>query len=168
MSKKVNVETGEVKVGVRTWRNPREGKALENSNMIIQHRDFAYDPETKGLKIIDTDLEDREAYIQSFADDCGVYNVLKKYSKTGDVSLLNVKEGFYADLSELPVDNLDPAAAQKAAAQALAGLNDKLGSNLTADQIQNMSVEELNAIITQAVQAAAAKVSTADDKKEGE
>lgn len=164
-----NKETGEVIV-IHTWRNPQPivGRDYGVSHSIIQHHDFAYDPEIRGLKIIETEKEDRDAYIQSFADDCGVYNVLKKYSKTGDAALLNAKQGFYGDVSELPVDNLDPEAAKKAAAQALSGLNQSLGTELTAEQLSSMSADELNALIANAVQAAAAKAGEANKEGEGE
>lgn len=167
MSKVHNSETGEILV-IHTWRNPKPIKGLDCSSKhsIIQHKDFAYDSEKRGLKIVDAEKEDRDAFIQSFASECGIYNVLKKYSKTGDVSLLSQKQGFYGDISELPVDDLDPEAAKKAAAQALSGLNQSLGTQLSAEQLSSMSAEELNALIANAVQAAAAKSNEA--KKEGE
>lgn len=162
---KVNVETGEV-VKVHTWRDVPEVKALDcgKDKSFIQHQDFAYDDETRGLKIVDTEVEDRDAYIQSFAEEAGVYNILKKYSRTGDASLLNVKQGFYGDVASLPSDNLDPEAAKVAAAKALGGLNKSLGTDLSAEELAKLSSEELDALIQKAVQAAASK---AVEKKEG-
>ena len=165
MPKTVDKNTGEILPVIRTWRNPPKVKAVDFSDSIIQHHDFIYDSDTRGLKIVETEKEDRDAYIQSFAKETGIYNILKKYSKTGDASILNVKEGFYGDMTKLPEDNLDPAAAAKAAEQALGGLNKALGSQLTAEQLAKMSSEELNDLISKAVQAAASKTEVKEVKE---
>lgn len=162
---KVVKQTGEIIPVIHTWRKPKQIKKLKAVDTIIQHYDFAYDPDIRGLKIVETGKEDREAYIQSFASETGVYNILKKYSKTGDVSLLNVREGFYADVSSLPVDELDPAKAQAEATKALGGLNKALGAELTAEQLATMSSEQINDLISKAIAAQASKVEV---QKEGE
>ena len=170
MPKSVVKETGEIIPVIHTWRYPKKIKALKCDEKIIEHKDFGYDTETHLIKVVDAGKEDREEYIQSFASETGVYNILKKYSKTGDISLLNSREGFYADVSSLPVDELDPAKAAQEASKALGGLNKALGVELSADELAKMSSEQLNELISKAVAAAAAKteVKTDDIKKEGE
>lgn len=145
--------------------NPHPSVGLDISAKPIQNYDFAYDPDSRDLKVVKTDIEDREAYIQSFAEECGVYNIMKMYAKTGDMSLLNRREGFYGDISNLPVDELNPAAHQAAAAQAVAGLGKTLGVDLTVEDFAAMSDAELAALIDKAVQAKTAKV---EQVKEGE
>ena len=91
MEKVLNKKTGEIKSLVRSWRSPHDSKesALDVGSMIIDTYDFSYNPESRELEVVKTGHEDREAYIQSFKDDCGVYNILAKFSLTGDMSLLN-------------------------------------------------------------------------------
>lgn len=164
---KLNQKTGEIIPMVYSWRHPREVKALKCDEKLIQHYGFAYNPDNRALEVVETELEDREAYIQSFADDCGVYNVLKKYAKTGDASLLSQREGFYGDISDIPEDNLDPVAAQKAAALALEQLNAKLGTDLSQDDISKLSVDELVSLINKAVESSQPKQQE-EGNKEGE
>lgn len=166
MSVKVNQKTGEFHPFVNTWRKLRVVKGLKCDEKMIQHQGFEYDVDGRCLIVVDTELEDRDAYIQSFADECGVYNVLKKYSKTGDASFLNVREGFYGDISDIPEDSLDPAAAAKAAEVALSGLNQKLGTSFTAEELAKLSGDELNDLFNKVIEAAASKVE--EVKKEGQ
>lgn len=167
MPKTVDKNTGEVIQVIHTWRNPKPIVAQKFDKNIIQHYDFAYDPDIRGLKIVEASKEDREAYIQSFASETGVYNILKKYSKTGDISLLNAREGFYADVSNIPSDELDPVKVAAEASKAVAGLNKALGVDLSADELAKMSAEQLNDLINKAVAAAAQKAAPVE-KKEGE
>lgn len=166
MSYKVEKETGEIIPVIHTWRNPPAIKALKADERIIQHYGFEYDAENRCLKVVETEKEDREAYIQSFASECGVYNVLKKYSKTGDISLLQQGSAIYADLSKLPEDNLDPEGAKAAAQVALASLNEKLGLDLTLEQLQGMSDAQIAEVVRQAAEAQAKPADPV--KKEGE
>lgn len=169
MRKVVKQDTGEVQeVVIHTWRNPQPIKALKCDEKIVQHYDFAYDPELRALKIVEAGKEDREAYIQSFASEAGVYNILKKYSKTGDVSLLNQREGFYGDISDIPSDELDPAKVAAEAGRALGGLNKALGVDLTAEELSKMTAEQLNELINKAIAAQASKVVSDDKPKDGE
>lgn len=168
MAKQVEAKTGEVIPVIRTWRNPPKTVGMKFEKNIIHHKAFAYDPEIRGLKVVDGDVEDREAYIQSFADECGVYNVLKKYSQTGDMSLLNQGQGFYGDISDIPADELDPAKVAAEASKALGGLNKLLGSELTAEQLASLSSEQISELINKAIAAQVAKAQAADVKKKGE
>lgn len=42
-------------------------------------------------------------YIDSFAEECDINNILLRYS-CGDVSVLNARQGIYADVSAFPAD----------------------------------------------------------------
>lgn len=50
---------------------------------------------------------DMDEYIQSFKEDTDIYAILKKFNMSGDISLLNQKQGFYDDISELPDNHFD-------------------------------------------------------------
>lgn len=43
--------------------------------------------------------------IQSYKQDCDIYNILARFSKTGDQSLINRNVGFFGDIVNIP-DNL--------------------------------------------------------------
>lgn len=43
--------------------------------------------------------------IQSYKQDCDIYNILARFSKTNDMSLLNKNVGFFGDIVNIP-DNL--------------------------------------------------------------
>lgn len=51
--------------------------------------------------------ENRYSYIQSFADSCDINLILKKFTATGDESLLVKHAGAYLDLTEMPTDYFD-------------------------------------------------------------
>lgn len=42
-------------------------------------------------------------YIDSFADECDIHNILLRYS-CGDINILNARQGFYMDISAFPAD----------------------------------------------------------------
>ncbi len=132
--------------------------ALDSSDAHIQHYDFAYDGNK--LKVVKTTIEDRDAYIQSFADESGVYNILKRYSMTGDMSLLNQKNAMYGDFSLLDNDDLDPVSALARSTDSLNKLNQALNTSFDSATLANMSIEELNAVIAQAVAAKTTKETT--------
>ena len=50
---------------------------------------------------------DMDEYIQSFKEDTDIYAILKKFNMSGDISLLNQKQGFYEDISDLPDNHFD-------------------------------------------------------------
>ncbi len=129
--------------------------ALDASDAHIQHYDFAYDGNK--LKVVKTTIEDRDAYIQSFAEESGVYNILKRYSMTGDMSLLNQKNAMYGDFTLLDNDDLDPVSALARSTDSLNKLNQALNTSFDSATLANMSIEELNAVIAQAVAAKTTK-----------
>ena len=161
----VDKKTGEVKVSPFS-KFQHETVGLDTGSMIIQNYDFSWSDEIRDFIIVEADKEDRQAYIDSFADDCGVYNVLKKFAKTGDLSVLNRVEGEYIDISNLPVDELNPRKYAEAAASSTKKLAKALGVELTEESLSKMSADELNDLIAKAVQARTAKA--AEAPKEGE
>ena len=91
-----------------------------------------------------TDVVKREDYINQFADDVGILNILKKVAKTGDTSLLKQAEpGFGVDLTNMPDNWVDAAALKE---KAMASYN-KLPEALRKD----MSVEDFMALSMDAV-----------------
>lgn len=132
--------------------------ALDASDAHIQHYDFVYDGNK--LKVVKTTIEDRDSYIQSFAEESGVYNILKRYSMTGDMSLLNQKNAMYGDFTLLDNDDLDPVSALARSSESLDKLNQVLNTSFDSATLANMSIEELNAVIAQAVAAKTTKETT--------
>lgn len=166
MSKVLNKETGEV-ILCHGHYNPRDSKdfAQDCSNKIIEIYDFTFDMDSRELKVVRTGEEDRDALIQTYAKDCGVYNILAKYALTGDASLLSRRQVMTGvDLTKIPVDDLNPGAASVLAASDLEKLNYALGTHLTNEELTGMSSEELQKLISGIVEA---KVKAAV-KKEGE
>lgn len=141
-----------------------ETEGLEVGSMIIEHKDFAWNDKIRDFEVVDGEKEDRQAYIDSFESEAGVYNILKKYSLTGDASLLNARAGLYVDISELPVDELNPDKLANQALSSLDKLNEVLGTSYTAEELQSMSAEEISAIIKAKVDAE----KQPEPKKEGE
>lgn len=163
----VDKKTGEVSVSpFSKFDKPTVGH--DCGSMIIQNYDFTWSDEIRDFVVTEADKEDRQAYIDSFADDCGVYQVLKKFAKSGDLSLLNRAEGFYGDISGLPVDELNPAKYAAAAEASTSKLSKVLGVDLTVDQLAALSPDELNDLIAKAVEAKTAKTEKVEEKKEGE
>lgn len=131
--------------------------ALDASDAHIQHYDFVYDGNK--LKVVKTTIEDRDALIQSFADEVGVYNILKRYSMTGDMSLLNQRKALYGDFTSFANDDLDPVSALSRSSESLDKLNQALNTSFDSTTLANMSIDELNAVIAQAVAAKTTKES---------
>lgn len=168
MAKTVNKETGEVIFKAKSRLNHMDSVGLDFSKNIVQNYDFVYDNEKRDFVVVATDKEDREAYIQSFASETGIYNILKMYAKTGDASILNKKQGFYGDISGLPVDELNPAKVEAAAEKAVGSLSKALGQDLSAEQLANMSAEELEKLVGDAINAIKEKQAPKEVEKDGE
>lgn len=161
----VDKKTGEVIVTPFS-KFQHESAAMDVGSMLIKHQDFSWSEEIRDFIVVDGEIEDRQAYIDSFADDAGVYNVLKKYARTGDLSVLNRVEGEYLDISDLPSDELNPAALQAKAEASVAALGKALGKEITSEELSKMSAEDLNSLIAAAVEARTAK--SEEVKKVGE
>ena len=53
------------------------------------------------IDLVVTGERDLQEYIQSFAEDCTLENILKRYA-LGDQTALSKVQGFYADTTEMP------------------------------------------------------------------
>lgn len=53
-------------------------------------------------RVMKTGSYDMYEYIQSFKDDTDIYKLLKRVGVSGDTSLLQVSNGVYADISDIP------------------------------------------------------------------
>lgn len=142
----VDKKTGEVTISPYS-KFMHESTPMDNGSMIIQNMDFAWSDEIRDFIVVEGSKEDRQAYIDSFADDCGVYNVLKKYALTGDASLLTRSEGYYGDITDLPQDELNPAKLMSQSQSSLDKLNSLLGTDYTAEQFASLSSEQLASLI---------------------
>lgn len=168
MSLQVDKKTGEVYYSPVS-KFARATTPKKGGSMIVQNYGLSYDEKSREMVLKETDKTDLQAYIDSFAEETGVYNILKRFAKTGDVSLINAKEGFYGDISKLPTDQLNPQKMLKEASASAKVLSEKLGVKLTAEKLATMSSEELSDLITKAITAKieASKVEKTEEKEKG-
>jgi len=74
---------------------------MEKQNAIIKtHKVITR--RKNGTTRVQTINDEKSMTAQEFAPECEVNNIIKKYMKTGDKTLLQQKIGFYADVSEVP------------------------------------------------------------------
>lgn len=90
-------------------------------------------------QVVEVSRVDLDEYINSFRDDVGLANILKKVQLTGDNSLLNVVPGYYGDESLIPQT---PAEAQKIVDEGKAAA-ESLGIDFTKEAIQKYIDAEL-------------------------
>lgn len=108
---------------------------------IVHHKQHAYDEHGKVI-VVDLPDEDRQEYINSFADQCGLKNVLAQLQKSGDVlawrSMAYDDKTEAQDVSDIPtnVNEISDAAKNSDASisKALADFNQKTGLSLTLDE----------------------------------
>lgn len=91
------------------------------------------DDGTMGLKVVGK--HDLNAFVQASKDSTLVYNILDKFAKTGDASILNVTSGFYADVTQLPKNLMEAQnmliSLQKRFASLDTATKDKFDNNYT-------------------------------------
>lgn len=92
--------------------------------------------------------------IQSYKDECDIYSILKRVAATGDTSLLNQRQGVYADIADVPKDYHQ--------AVKLAKSQDELLSRIDADD-QNKLADLLNRLFGREV---VSKVDNVEVEKE--
>lgn len=54
-------------------------------------------------RLVEDSASSMADYINSFADECDIHNILLRYS-CGDINVLNARQGFYMDISAFPAD----------------------------------------------------------------
>lgn len=98
--------------------------------------------------------------IQSYKDDVDIYNILKRFSETGDSSLLNKRVGAFMDIADLPDNIHDFNNMIKEAADKYKNLDDSIKENIFND-------DKLNEIISAKVkEQLASNVKESVEKKE--
>lgn len=59
------------------------------------------------MGIVHTGDHDLNAFVQASKESTLVYNILDKFAKVGDPSILDARHGFYADVTEMPSSLLE-------------------------------------------------------------
>lgn len=110
-----------------------------NVNKVTNEDKVTYDVREKLVKTGETEYDfvteqevyvkekvSLDKYIQSFAGDVGLENILKRVALTGDTSLLNEKQPLYGDIRNMPENNMerDDAIKQGLAAAKKLGITD--------------------------------------------
>lgn len=113
---------------------------VQRVNRLSKSDDTAFDVITD-IQI--NDIVPLQDYINQFAEDVGILNVLKKVVKTGDVGLINQCEPGYFDLTNMPEDFLEARKMYDAAMSAYDKLPDDLKNGLSAEQFANLTSDNL-------------------------
>lgn len=108
---------------------------------IVHHKQHAYNERGKVI-VVDIADEDRQEYVNSFADQCGLKNVLAQLSKTGDVLAFRAlaydpdKEAGDETLMPEKINDIyeEGRKADSTIADAVANFNKSTGLNLTVEE----------------------------------
>lgn len=97
----------------------------------------------KSSKPIIKQIGEQNVYdkIQSYKDDVDIYNILKRFSETGDSSLLNKRVGSFMDIADLPDNIHDFNKMLDDAAEKYKNLDESIKENIFND-------DKLNEIIS--------------------
>lgn len=116
--------------------------------IFLEIEPFSVDSETgeilnKSSKPIIKQIGEQNVYekIQSYKDDVDIYNILKRFSETGDSSLLNKRVGAFMDIADLPDNIHDFNKMLDDAAEKYKNLDDSIKENIFND-------DKLNEIIS--------------------
>lgn len=114
-------------------------------------------PDKKGIvdavpikTVVKVDEYDMHKKIQEYRDETNLTLIVKKCIATGDTSLLNSHKGEYGDVSNIPVDKVEASNLAKENFSKGSDIASKMG--LTGQQLLNMSQEELDTYIKNAVE----------------
>ena len=89
-----------------------------------------------------TDVVKRADYINQFADDVGILNVLKKVVKTGDYELLKqANPGVGFDLTNMPDNWIDALGLKDKAMQSYNKLPEELRKGLSVEDFMSLSMD---------------------------
>ena len=120
----------------------------ETEPVYLEIEPFAVDKETgeilnKSAKPIIKEMGVENVYekIQSYKDDVDIYNILKRFSETGDINLLNKNVGSFLDIADLPNNIHDFNKMISDAADKYKNLDDSIKENIFND-------DKLNEIIS--------------------
>ncbi len=147
---------------------PRKRLAVDLSRKLIPQfieiPPYAKDPDTGVYlnespypKLKELDPKDIQKEIDSYAQDCDIYNIIRRSQQGLDVSYA-FKDKQYADISNIPQNNLDQIAQAEAVSKV--GLSDDVKEAL----LSNMTDEEILAILKKKVEADTAPAATTEVK----
>ncbi len=136
---------------------PRKRIAVDLSRKLIPQfielPPYAKDPDTGEYlnespypKLKELDPKDIQKEIDSYAQDCDIYNIIRRSQQGLDVSYA-FKEKQYADISNIPQNNLD----QLAQAESISKV--ALSDDVKQALLSNMTDEEILAILKKKVEA---------------
>ena len=143
---------------------PRKRLAVDLSRKLmpqfIELPPYAKDPDTgKYLnespypKLKELDPKDIQKEIDSYAQDCDIYNIIRRSQQGLDTSYA-FKEKQYADISDIPQNNLD----QLAQAEQISKV--AISDDVKEALLSNMTNEEILAILKKKVEADTAPAAT--------
>ena len=123
----------------------------------------------KKTRVVEFERKNRQDYIDSFAEDVGILNVLKKVAVSGDESLVKQRpDPAFMDLTDFPTNKEDMFNKVKEGVDAFDKLPDDIKKKMSMEQFVNtFGQEQFDALIKEKVDAvlAAQKV---QKEKEGE
>lgn len=121
----------------RSWRSPSPLYHTPCSEKLVEHKRWAYDDDHKQIIVI-TDVEDVYAYIQSFKEETGVYNVIRLLQARDEgLERLDAShgQGFYGDVSNVPDNIHDLHEFGEHSNDMLDQYNKLLGTSYTPEQL---------------------------------
>lgn len=124
---------------------------LDCSCSVVPVYDFAYDDDHV-LHVVEAGTTDLDAVIQTFSDTCGMDFVMKCVS-SGDFSPLSAKVGSFGDFTDAPQSLAQVQAQQAAADAAFSTLPADIKNGRSANDVINLTAEQLDAYIKNAVEA---------------
>lgn len=85
-----------------SFSDPRPVEVNPAGDSVVQEYELEYSPQ--GVPhLVPTGTYDLYEVIQSFRDECDLGKIFQRYAN-GDVMALNMRQGVYADISEMPQD----------------------------------------------------------------
>lgn len=136
---------------------PRKRLAVDLSRkfipQFIEIPPYAKDPDTGKFlnespyaKLKELDPKDIQKEIDSYAQDCDIYNIIRRSQQGLDVSYA-FKEKQYADISNIPENNLDQIAQAESISKVV------ISDDVKEALLSNMTNEEILAILKKKVEA---------------
>ncbi len=149
---------------------PRKRLAVDLSRKLIPQfieiPPYAKDPDTGNYlnespypKLKELDPKDIQKEIDSYAQDCDIYNIIRRSQQGLDVSYA-FKDKQYADISNIPDNNLDQIAQAESVSKV--AISDDVKEAL----LSNMTNEEILAILKKKVEADTAASAATPEVKE--
>lgn len=159
------------KLVIKNRRTPIVVKRIEFGDGLIQHYKFDIGPYGE-VNVVESDLEDRDAFIQSNIENAGAYNFIRKEMANGkslDVIIAegqqNLNHQLFADVSNL--QGLTPSEVEAKIAEGIADVQkvaQKLG--ITPDEYLKLTPDQLDALIKKTVEESVKTPTETDGGKE--